>query len=103
MAKHAVIMAVLSLGLGGSWFMMIHMPGESYRGPLPPATHDIRQLEQELHTYVDTLAGKIGERNLFRYPQLVEAANYIDTTLSQFRVSGPPTTLSRWEASLRKP
>lgn len=58
---------------------MIRMPGESYRGPLPPVTDEIRALEQELRSYVQTLAGQIGERNLFRYEKLVKAAEFIRT------------------------
>ena len=58
------------------------MPGESYQGPLPPATDELRALEQELHSYVQTLAGDIGERNLFHYDKLVTAAEYIRSTLA---------------------
>jgi hypothetical protein len=66
------------------WPMMVRMPGESYQGPLPPATENLRALEQELHTYVQTLAGDIGERNLFHYDKLVTAAEYIRSTLHDF-------------------
>ena len=59
------------------------MPGESYHGPLPPATDELRALEYELRSYVHMLAGEIGERNVFHYPQLVQAAEYIDKTLSE--------------------
>lgn len=39
-------------------------------------------MEQELRSHVQTLAGRIGERNLFRYEQLAIAADYIRTTLA---------------------
>jgi Zn-dependent M28 family amino/carboxypeptidase len=61
---------------------MIRTPSESFKGPLPPLTEAERGLEQELRTYVQQLAGQIGERNLFRYKQLVAAATYIHTTLT---------------------
>jgi Zn-dependent M28 family amino/carboxypeptidase len=61
---------------------MIRMPGDTFRGPLPPLTEEQRRLEQELRTHVQQLAGTIGERNLFRYRQLVAAAEYIGSTLT---------------------
>ena len=61
---------------------MVRMPGISHLGPLPPATDELRALEQELRSYVYALAGEIGERNLFRYPNLVKASEYIQTILS---------------------
>ena len=61
---------------------MIRMPNDSFKGPLPPLTQEERSLEQELRTYVQQLAGKIGERNLFRYKQLVAAADYIQAMLT---------------------
>jgi len=61
---------------------MIRMPGQSHQGPLPPLTKEQRTLEQELHFHVQTLAGQIGERNLFRHDRLVMAADYIRTTLA---------------------
>ena len=59
------------------------MPGESYQGPLPPATDELHRLEQELQSYVQTLAGDIGERNLFHYDKLSTAAEYIRSTLAE--------------------
>jgi Zn-dependent M28 family amino/carboxypeptidase len=61
---------------------MIRMPSDSFKGSLPPLTEEERSLEQELRTYVQQLAGQIGERNLFQYKQLVAAATYIRTTLT---------------------
>jgi len=61
---------------------MIRMPSDTFKGPLPPLTEEERRLEQELRTYVQHLAGQIGERNLFRYTQLVAAATYIRTSLT---------------------
>jgi Zn-dependent M28 family amino/carboxypeptidase len=63
---------------------MIRMPSDSFRGVFPPLTDEQRKLEQELHAYVHYLSGTIGERNLFRYEQLVAAAAYIGTTLAGF-------------------
>ena len=61
---------------------MIRMPGQSHQGPLPPLSKEQRTLEQELHSHVQTLAGQIGERNLFHHDRLVIAADYILTTLA---------------------
>ena len=61
---------------------MVGMPGQSHQGPLPPLTDEQRALEQELHSHVQTLAGQIGERNVFRHERLVMAAEYIWATLA---------------------
>lgn len=82
LAKQSILVGILAVALAGSWFAMIRMPGESHQGPLPPATDQLRALEQELQSYVYALAGQIGERNLFRYNNLVKATEYIQTTLS---------------------
>jgi Zn-dependent M28 family amino/carboxypeptidase len=79
--------------------MMIRMPTDSFKGPLSPLTEEQRSLEQELRSYVQQLAGRIGERNLYRYKQLAAAADYIGATLvssgyqvtrHQYEVSGNP-------------
>jgi len=61
---------------------MIRMPGQSHQGPLPTLTEEQRTLEQELHSHVQTLAGQIGERNVFSHDRLVMAADYIGATLA---------------------
>jgi Zn-dependent M28 family amino/carboxypeptidase len=78
------------------WASMIRMPADSFRGPLPPLTEEQRGLEQDLRVYVQHLAGTIGERNLFRYKQLVAAADYIGATLAG---SGYEVTRHRYEVS----
>jgi hypothetical protein len=81
-AKNSLLVAILSVALGGGWIMMIRMPGESYQGPLPPVTPELRELERELQSYVYTLGSDIGERNMFRHNNLLRAADYIGTTLA---------------------
>ncbi|MGV7228633.1 MAG: M28 family peptidase [Nitrospirales bacterium] len=81
--RQALLIGVLGVALTLGWYVMIRMPGESYHGPLPPATDELRALEHELRSHVDMLAGEIGERNVFHYPQLAQAAEYIGKTLSE--------------------
>ncbi|MHC4382068.1 MAG: M28 family peptidase [Planctomycetota bacterium] len=61
---------------------MIRMPGESYRGDLPPLTGEQAALSAELRQYVEALAGRIGERNLRQYRNLVDAAETIEQALA---------------------
>lgn len=61
---------------------MIRMPSDHFKGPLPPLTDEQRALEHELRSYVERLAGHIGERNLFRFQHLAAAADYIRQTLA---------------------
>src|SRR5919108_555974 len=60
---------------------MIRMPGRSYTGPLPPLTVEEAEVRQRLARHVWTLAGEIGERNLWRYEAFDTAAQYIAATL----------------------
>jgi hypothetical protein len=60
-----------------AYMISIKMPGRSYSGPLPPLTSEESTLRDNLERHVYTLAGSIGERNLWRYPALDAAATYI--------------------------
>jgi hypothetical protein len=80
--------AVLASGVLGAlalffaWWMMIRMPGKSYRGAAPALDDDLAGLRDELRRHVEKLAGDIGERNLRRYPQLLQAATYLEDELT---------------------
>ena len=87
---------MIILVCAGGWYEMIWMPGSSYQGALPTATDDIRVLEQELHTHVQTLGRQIGERNLFHYDQLLLAAEYIRT---EFQSAGYDVRRQTFEVS----
>ncbi len=55
------------------------MPGESHRGPLPPADNDLLVRAAELRRHVERLSATIGERNVLRRPRgLTEAADYVE-------------------------
>jgi Zn-dependent M28 family amino/carboxypeptidase len=66
---------------GGLW-LVTRMPGESFRGVLVPLTPEQAIVRDGLLQHVQRLAGEIGERNLWRYPALQDAANYIEETLA---------------------
>jgi hypothetical protein len=65
-----------------AWWVMIRMPGKSYRGDPPPLDDELAKLRSELRRHVEKLAGDIGERNLQHYPELLEAADYIEAELT---------------------
>lgn len=60
---------------------MISMPGRSYTGILPPLSPEETEVRDRVRRHVGTLAGKIGERNLWRHARLQAAADYIGRTL----------------------
>jgi hypothetical protein len=62
---------IILLGISG-WFAMIQMPGKSFTGPLPPLSEEEVVLAGALRRDVETLAGEIGERNVWRYQALPE-------------------------------
>jgi hypothetical protein len=57
-----------------------HMPGKTQTGPLPSLTANEERIRDRLSKHVWTLAGTIGERNLWRCQALSDAANYIEQT-----------------------
>jgi Zn-dependent M28 family amino/carboxypeptidase len=84
--KAAIRLGVAAILLGVAapwgWWSMIRMPGESYRGALPPLTGEQRALGGELRQHVEALAGRIGERNLLQYGNLVAAGALIERSLA---------------------
>jgi Zn-dependent M28 family amino/carboxypeptidase len=75
-----VILIVL-LALAG--YLMSRMPGHTFAGPLPELSATENQLKERLFSHVETLAGKIGERNLWQYDNLQQAAVYIEKEFKQ--------------------
>ena len=73
----AVWASLLLLGILGGSFMM-RMPGHSYTAPLPPLAPEEAEIQQRLETHVRALAGRIGERNMFRPAALEAAARYLE-------------------------
>ncbi len=59
------------------------MPGKSYTDPLPPLTKEEQALCDALRRDVETLAGDIGERNVYRYPALCAAADFIEQSFEE--------------------
>jgi len=78
----AILLALAGL-TAIAWFTMIRMPGNSYRGPLPPLTPEQLALREELRRHVWKLAGDIGERNVFQPARFSAAADYVETELAQ--------------------
>src|SRR6185437_8332315 len=56
---------------------------KSYRGPLAELTPEQVRQRDALRADLEHLAGKIGERNLRRYPQLLAAADFLDKSLAK--------------------
>lgn len=78
-----LLLVALSTVIAAGLIYSLHMPGKTHRGPLAPLTAKEAGIRARLATHVEALAGRIGERNIWRYPALVAAADYIDTTLSE--------------------
>jgi Zn-dependent M28 family amino/carboxypeptidase len=57
------------------------MPGKNISSATPLAPEEV-DLRDELKADVQTLAGQIGERNMWRYPQLNAAADFIENSFS---------------------
>jgi len=88
LCRWLVIAVVLA---AGGWYMF-RMPGRSYDQSLPSLTPEESALRDRLSSHVRTLAGQIGERNVWRYQALQRAAGYIDQELVKagYSVTGHP-------------
>ena len=62
---------------------MMFMPGKSWSAAVPPLSVEEEQIHDNLKRHVETLAGQIGERNVWRAGSLAAAAAYIRSTLEQ--------------------
>ena len=67
---------------GGSNAMTLEMPGKSFSGPLPELSGDLARLRDALKRDVAKLASDIGERNLRNYTKLMEAAAFLEKSLT---------------------
>jgi hypothetical protein len=76
-----IVVAIIAVGGG----CMMRMPGQSYKGALPPLSSEESALAERLRGHVGKLAGEIGERNTVHYNALRAAADYIG---SRFRAVG---------------
>ncbi len=82
--KRLAILSLLANGfLVWAYFAMIHMPGKSHHGPLPSLSAEQEVLRDALRDDVDTLARKIGDRNVFRHENLAAAAAFLETSLAE--------------------
>ena len=75
--RMGVVAVVLFAFLGWCRYAMLGMPGESYRGQLPPLGPAQAELRVELREAVRVLAGEIGPRNVFRPEAYAAAEAYL--------------------------
>jgi hypothetical protein len=72
------VAAVLAL----LWWFGMRMPGKNISKASALSPDEIA-LREELHADVQKLAGEIGERNIWHYPKLNAAADFIEDSLSR--------------------
>jgi len=71
------VAAVLAL----LWWFGMRIPGKSIPNAAPLSPDEV-VLREELRASVQKLAGEIGERNMWHYPQLNAAADFIEDSFS---------------------
>jgi len=79
----ALLAGLAAAAIGAGQLFITRMPRRSFEGALPALTEQQADLQKRLQTHVETLAGEIGERNLFHYPELLRAAEYIEASFSK--------------------
>jgi hypothetical protein len=87
MTHSIVVGLIIIVFLALCGYFMSRMPKHSVSGPLPDLTASELLLKDRLRAHVDMLAGKIGERNVWQYSNLQQAAEYIEVTFKQAGLS----------------
>ena len=64
------------------WWFGVRMPGKNVSKAAPLSSDEVT-LREELRADVQRLAGEIGERNMWHYPQLNAAADFIEDSFSR--------------------
>ena len=64
------------------WWFGMRMPGKNISKAAPLSPDEVA-LREELRADVQKLAGEIGERNMWHYPQLNAAADFIENSFSR--------------------
>ena len=82
----ARIAAVLVVIFALVWFFGIRMPGHNVSSAAALSENEL-VLRAELKADVQALAGDIGERNMSHYPQLLAAADFIESSLARSGLS----------------
>src|SRR6266704_504266 len=76
-----VLIAVAAI-LALLWWFGMRMPGKNISKAAPLSPDEVA-LREELRASVQKLAGEIGERNMWHYPQLNAAADFIEASFSR--------------------
>jgi acetylornithine deacetylase/succinyl-diaminopimelate desuccinylase-like protein len=85
-ARREWLWVALQLVIFGSLFLaasfyVTSMPGNSYKGSLPPLTEVEVERREKLKNHVSALAERIGERNLHHYDALKASVDFIENEL----------------------
>jgi Peptidase family M28 len=73
------VIAAAAVAIALVWWLMIRMPEKNVVTAAPLSPDEIA-LREELRADVQKLAGEIGERNMWHYPQLNAAADFIENS-----------------------
>jgi len=73
------ILVLITAAAAAAWYML-GLPGKSFTGPPPPATHDERNLAERLKRHVVAIAST--PHNVTHYAELERAAAYIEAELT---------------------
>jgi hypothetical protein len=76
-----LIISFVLLG-GAAWWLLLRMPERKVFTTAPLSVDEIA-LREELRADVQKIAGEIGERNMAHYPQLLAAADFIESSFSR--------------------
>ncbi len=85
MARRMTFLLIVVIALAGLLVYMIKMPGESFRGTLPPLDERGRELALKLERHVETLCSNPAGRHYLEKKGLAAARDYI---AAQFEASG---------------
>ncbi len=79
----AILALAIAAALGGCWWVMIRMPGESYADPLPALTPAQTDVATRMRSDVVSLAGEYEGRSIFHNTRYVGARVFTEQRLRE--------------------
>lgn len=83
LVRLAILFSVLMILAIWLWLTTLWMPGQSYRGQLPPLQQEEITLQNLLQQDIQKIAVEIGARNVSQYDKLNATKDFLETALIQ--------------------
>ncbi|GBD32732.1 MAG: hypothetical protein KatS3mg081_2697 [Gemmatimonadales bacterium] len=96
-----IVLAGTAILAAGLVFCMISMPGKNFSGKFSALSDGEMGVKEALESHVETLASRIGERNIWRPRAMERAAQYIRAEFERLGLPVREEEFPVWQAAAR--